>query len=139
MMKPLVGVIAVLMLQAPTASAELFTLPCPAPESIVYSPIPYSVNGLYSAATRGIGFMGYDANVLQPHAMHFVRAEVGQVNSYWSLYCVYQDGAQHLTLATDNSPVYRNCRFSSGAATCEGSLEQCLLLCPVNPKILTSR
>jgi hypothetical protein len=116
---------------------QVFTTMCGLPETIVVTHIPGSYNSLFTTNTTsgGIGLLGMSA-LGKLVDTKFVGAEIGQVNDFWSLSCVYTSLGSSIALESNDSPVWQTCHFLSGAQqTCAtaASVSDCVIKCPSPP------
>lgn len=103
---------------------------CPEPNTILYTPIPSSIHGVYSAVSDETGFGALSLGFFDPAYLSFSSAEVSEINGYWRIYCSYRSGGTYLNLASNVQFAYSQCDFKNETQNCEGSIEDCTILCP---------
>jgi hypothetical protein len=117
----------------PAISFRTVQIHCPDPATITYTAIPWSIHGFYTAESDGVGFWGMDISILEPGSMMLAVAELASVNDYWSFACVYEHHGLVLNMSSHTSPAFQQCHLSNGEQRCEGSRDDCFLICPEIP------
>ncbi len=116
----------------PSTKEEVQTIHCPRSSAISVTAVPSSFHSVMTATTDdGYAFGTFGLGFTHPEDFAFYAAEITEVNGFWRMACGYKSGGIGFTLQSRENPAYQDCAFENGDSVCEGTIEECALICPL--------